>query len=71
MKHEDYHKYEFFLNMVAGGIAGAIAAAVTNPFEAVTVAVQTNNAVIMDLIRKEGVNLLTKGLAARIYYNSA
>jgi hypothetical protein len=22
MKHEDYHKYEFFLNMAAGGIAG-------------------------------------------------
>jgi hypothetical protein len=39
MKQEDYHKYEFFLNMAAGGTAGAIAAAVTNPFESVTVAV--------------------------------
>lgn len=34
-----YHRWEFFLNMFAGGSAGAIAAGATNAFECVTVVV--------------------------------
>jgi hypothetical protein len=38
MPAEDFHRREFFINMAAGGTAGAIAAAVTNSLEAITVA---------------------------------
>jgi hypothetical protein len=38
MPAEDFHRREFFINMAAGGTAGAIAAAATNSLEAITVA---------------------------------
>ena len=58
--------------MFAGGMAGGIAAGLTNSMEAVTVAQQTNPLVnLEDLIRKEGTALLTKGITARVYYNTA
>jgi hypothetical protein len=37
MPREEYHKREFTLNMIAGGVAGGTAAAVTNSFEVITV----------------------------------
>lgn len=70
MPREEYHKKEFTLNMIAGGLAGGSAAAVTNSLEAVTVCKQTNpDVLIMEMIRREGTSLFTKGIAARIYYN--
>ena len=63
---------EFRYNCFAGGVAGAVAAAATNGFEAVTVAQQTNPENNMrELIKKEGISLLTKGLGARVGYNAA
>lgn len=43
MTHEDYHASEMKICMQAGGLAGGVAAAITNPLEALTVAVQTNS----------------------------
>jgi hypothetical protein len=42
MSLPDYERREFVLNMMAGGTAGACAAAVTNSLEAITVQQQTN-----------------------------
>ena len=57
--------------MFAGGSAGAIAAGATNAFECVTVVVQTNpEAKITEIVKREGSSLLTKGIQARIYYNT-
>lgn len=70
MPIEEYHRREFGLNMLAGGIAGGSAAAVTNSLEAVTVCKQTNpDVLIMEMIKREGTSLFTKGIAARVYYN--
>jgi hypothetical protein len=70
MSLTDYERREFVLNMIAGGTAGACAAAVTNSLEAITVQQQTNpNFKVKELLQKEGYALLTRGLAARIYYN--
>ncbi len=55
MPPEVFHRREFFINMAAGGTAGAIAAAVTNSLEAITVSQQTNpNITVSGLIKKEG-----------------
>jgi hypothetical protein len=57
--------------MQAGLFAGVIAAASTNALEAITVAKQTNpDRNLMKMIRQEGTSLLTKGLTARVAYNS-
>jgi hypothetical protein len=67
-----YERLEFRYNCAAGGIAGAVAAAVTNAFEAVTVAKQTNpDSNLKELISKEGSGLMTKGITARVAYNGA
>jgi hypothetical protein len=56
--------------MISGAFAGAFAAGVTNGLEAITVVVQTNpDAKVSELIKREGFSLVTKGLAARVYYN--
>ena len=39
MTHEDFHAHETKICMEAGALAGGIAAAITNPLEALTVAV--------------------------------
>ncbi len=68
---EDYTKNEFKINLQAGLCAGVIAAASTNALEAITVAKQTNpDKNLMKMIQKEGRSLLTKGLLARVTYNS-
>jgi solute carrier family 25 iron transporter 28/37 len=56
--------------MQSGALAGGIAAALTNPLEAITVAKQTNPlSKVGQIIREEGMGLLTKGLTPRITYN--
>ena len=57
--------------MQAGLLAGVIAAASTNALEAITVAKQTNpDRNLIKMIKQEGVSLMTKGLMARVSYNS-
>ena len=54
----------------AGFAAGSIGSALTNGLEAVTVAKQTNpETKIMEMIREDGLKLLTRGLPARVVYN--
>lgn len=70
MTHEEFHTNEMKICMQAGGIAGGVAAAITNPLEAITVAVQVNplNG-IGQIIKTEGLSLITKGLTPRVTYN--
>ena len=71
MSHEDFHNNELIISMQAGAIAGAIAAAITNPLEAITVGMQTNSqGSIGKIIRGEGIGLITKGLVPRVVYNT-
>jgi len=58
------------VNCLAGLLAGSIAAGLTNSLEAITVAKQTSPSTnILELVKRENVSLLTKGLLPRIYYN--
>ena len=53
-------------------IAGVVAASLTNAFEAITVAKQTTPSTnIIQLVKRERFNLMTKGLIARVYLNGA
>ena len=57
--------------VLASFAAGGISSSCTNAFEVLTVQAQTRPDIkIRDIIKSEGSNLLTKGLGARIYYNS-
>lgn len=68
---ENYAKWEFYLNMMAGCIGGGAAAAVTNGFEALTVQKQTQpDAQLMKLVQSQGLELMTKGLVPRVGYNA-
>lgn len=68
--HEKYHENEFRINCFAGLLAGSIAAALTNSFESITVAKQTNPSTnIIKMVREDGAKLLTRGLVARVVYN--
>ena len=63
---------ELPINCLAGFLGGVVGAALTNSFEAVTVAKQTSpNLNIWNLIKTERLSLLTKGVWARVYYNGA
>lgn len=66
-----YKKNEF-LHIVWGSfIAGAIGHALTNGLEVIVVAKQwIPDADIRSIVKKEGYGLLTKGLGARVYYQS-
>jgi hypothetical protein len=56
---------------LAGFLGGAIGSAVTNAFDVVTINKQTDPQLkIWEMIKTERANLLTKGLLARVYYNS-
>jgi hypothetical protein len=57
--------------MAAAFLGGAIGSGLTNAFDVLTINKQTNPGIkLMDLVREERFNLLTKGLLARVYYNS-
>ena len=57
--------------MLASFLGGAIGSGVTNCFEVLTVYKQANPELnLLQLIAKERFALFTKGLTARIYYNS-
>lgn len=57
--------------MMASFLAGAIGSGLTNCFDVVTINKQANPDLnIWSLISQEKGNLFTKGLQARIFYNS-
>jgi solute carrier family 25 phosphate transporter 3 len=67
---EQFKTQELRINCFAGFAAGSIGSALTNGLEAVTVAKQTNpETKIMEMIREDGLKLLTRGLPARVVYN--
>lgn len=67
----DFEKKEVTLNMTAAFLGGAVGSGLTNAFDVLTINKQTDPKVqLMEIARREGVNLLTKGLLARVYYNS-
>lgn len=68
---EEYEKHEFKVNMLASVLGGAIGSGLTNCFDVLTINKQTNPDInLIELIKKERSKLLTKGLFARVYYNS-
>ena len=68
---EHYEEKEFQANMVAAFMGGAIGSAATNALDVLTINKQANpDMKIMQLVKKERFSLLTKGLSARVYYNS-
>ena len=57
--------------MLSAFLGGALGSGLTNAFDVITINKQTNpNLRIMDLVKEERLKLLTKGLFARVYYNS-
>ena len=67
----DFEKKEVTLNMTAAFLGGAVGSGLTNAFDVLTINKQTDPKVqLIEIARREGVNLLTKGLLARVYYNS-
>lgn len=68
---EDYDKHEFNVNIVASFLAGAIGSGVTNGLDVLTITKQANpESKLQGIIKSEGLKLLTKGLGARVFYNS-
>ena len=67
-----WEKRQIPIKLGAGLLAGSIAAACTNGLEAVTVIKQTAPETnLINLVKKEGISLVTKGLGARVAYNGA
>ena len=68
----EYQANEVKLTIVASFLAGGIAAALTNPFECITVNMQTqSNFKIGPFVRETGFKTLcTSGLFPRVAYNS-
>ena len=57
--------------MIASFLAGAVGSAVTNAFDVLTINKQAMpETSLLELIKKERHNLLTKGLLARVFLNS-
>lgn len=57
--------------MIASVLGGAIGSGLTNCMDVITINKQANPDInIMELVKKERFNLFTKGLLARVYYNS-
>lgn len=57
--------------MIASFLSGGIGSAVTNCFDVLTINKQANpDLSLIQVIKKENMKLFTKGLAARVYYNS-
>lgn len=67
----EYEKREYQLNMFAAFLGGAIGSGLTNAFDVLTINKQTNPDInLWKLVKAERFNLMTKGLLARVYYNS-
>ena len=57
--------------MFAAFLGGAIGSGLTNAFDVLTINKQTNPDInLWKLVKAERFNLMTKGLLARVYYNS-
>eukprot|EP00347_Sterkiella_histriomuscorum_P010096 403338693 len=68
---DNFKDHEFRINMIASFLGGAIGSGLTNSFDVITINKQANPETnIKELIKKERFGLLTKGLLARVYYNS-
>jgi Mitochondrial carrier protein len=61
-----------YANIASSFIAGAIGAALTNPFECITVNMQTKTDFnTREFINREGIiNICTRGIVPRVIYNS-
>ena len=61
-----------YANVVSSFVAGAIGAALTNPFECITVNMQTKTDFnTREFINREGIiNICTRGIVPRVIYNS-
>lgn len=71
MYGDQYATKEIQANMAASFLGGAIGSAVTNGLDVLTINKQANPDIkIMTIAQKEGTKLFTKGLSARVYYNS-
>lgn len=71
MYGDEYAAKEIHANMMASFLGGAIGSAVTNGLDVLTINKQANPDIkIMTIAQKEGLGLFTKGLSARVYYNS-
>ena len=69
---EEFEKSELYANMISGLIAGVVAASLTNPLEALTVAKQTQPDLnVLQMVRQEGMSLMTRGLVPRVVYNGS
>ena len=67
----EFQKREFHLNMLAAFLGGAIGSGLTNAFDVLTINKQTDPKLrLWDMVRQERFHLFTKGLLARVYYNS-
>ena len=73
MTPQDWINNEMKVNCLAGFLGGVIGATMTNAFETITVAKQTNpDLKIKEMLISEGmVQLSTRGLLARVFYNGA
>lgn len=68
---EEYTSKEFQANLMASFLGGAIGSALTNCMDVLTINKQANPDMnIMEFIKKERTSLFTKGILARVYYNS-
>lgn len=57
--------------MIASFLAGAIGSGLTNALDVITIMKQTSPSLnVMEVIKAERYNLFTKGLLARVFYNS-
>jgi len=68
---ESWNNRELFHIILASFLAGAIGSGVTNGLEVLVVTKQTKpKANLMKIVKREKFGLLTKGLGARVYYQS-
>ena len=72
MTAAEFEKNETKISVVASFLAGGIAAALTNPFECITVNMQTqSNFSVWPFIKETGIkNLWISGIVPRVAYNS-
>lgn len=68
---DNFYKNELLHIVTASFLSGAIGSALTNGLEVVVVTKQTEpEKRVMNIVKEQKFNLLTKGLGARVYYQS-